>query len=257
MCAGVEENEGELVGVRALLGRLNRAIGRMSGYQLTRTGSAAVSAGDKHPSSARSGGVQSGTTRVLPPGQQRRQTETLPKDYDQQTREIWRAVRDRTMTRHTSVHFLVQAVRYVERNHIPGAIVECGVWRGGSMLAVAHTPLGLGVIDRDLYLFDTFQGMTPPTDRDVRMGQGKHAKEFLSGTGSAPMAWARPGNFVADLDDVTEGFAPLGCPQQRTHFVPGAVEATDEVLRQTGEPLLLTRVARGAVAVKPGLKSTF
>jgi hypothetical protein len=35
----------------------------------------------------------------------------------------------------------------------------------------------------------------------------------------------------------------------------GAKEATDEFLEATGEPLLLTRVARAAVAVKPGLRS--
>ena len=33
----------------------------------------------------------------------------------------------------------------------------------------------------------------------------------------------------------------------------GAKEATDEFLDETGEPLLLTRVARARFAVKPGL----
>ena len=36
-------------------------------------------------------------------------------------------------------YYLHQAVRYVTAHQIPGAIVECGVWRGGSMLTVAHT----------------------------------------------------------------------------------------------------------------------
>ena len=211
------------------------------------------------------------------------------------------------MTHHARVNFLIQAVRYVERHHVPGAVVECGVWRGGSMLTVAHTLLRRGVTDRDLYLFDTFEGMTEPTERDVRITQGKHAVELLEGTGPGPMAWARPGRFVATLDDVKEGFSQLDYPDDRVHFVPGRVEdtvpehapegiailrldtdwyestkhelthlysrlapggvliiddygtwhgakeATDEFLEQTGEPLLLTRVARAAVAVKPGL----
>ncbi len=293
--------------IRAHLKRVNRAIGKVSGYHVVRARSRPT--GVAKPAAPRPAGTSSEGAKPLPAGQERRQQERLPKDYDAQTQEIWKAVRDRTMTHHTSVHFLVQAVRYVEQNRIPGAIVECGVWRGGSMLAVAHTLLRLGVTDRDLHLFDTFEGMTPPTDRDVRMGQGKHADEFLSGTGQGPMAWARPGNFVATLDDVKEGFAALDYPQERTHFVPGAVEdtvpqhapdriailrldtdwyestkhelthlyqrlapggvviiddygtwhgareATDEFLRETGEPLLLTRVSRGAVAVKPGLQS--
>jgi hypothetical protein len=215
------------------------------------------------------------------------------------------------MNRHPKVQFLVQAARYIDRYKIPGAIVECGVWRGGSMLAVAHTLLRLGVTDRDLHLFDTFTGMTAATERDVRISEGKHADELLAATGPGPMAWARPGRFVATLDDVTEGFAALDYPKDRIHFVPGAVEdtvprhapdeiailrldtdwyestrhelthlykrlapggvliiddygtwqgskeATDEFLDETGEPLLLTRVAQSRVAVKPGLQSVF
>ena len=49
------------------------------------------------------------------------------------------------------------------RAGIEGDIVECGVWRGGSMMAAALTLLRLGDTDRDLYLFDTFAGMPEPT----------------------------------------------------------------------------------------------
>ena len=50
---------------------------------------------------------------------------------------------------------------------IEGDFVECGVWRGGSMMAAAITLMRLGVTDRDLYLFDTFGGMPEPTAEDV------------------------------------------------------------------------------------------
>jgi O-methyltransferase len=294
---------GPYVGTVRIRTRVNRVINRATGYQLVRTGPKppappGPSAG-KPPGSAK--------PRASAPG--RRRPASLPSDYDQETREIWEAVRDRTMTHHTRVHFLVQAVRYVDRHRVPGAIVECGVWRGGSMLTVAHTLLRLGVADRDLYLFDTFEGMTAPTERDVRITQGKHADELLAAKGPGPMAWARPGRFVATLDDVKEGFAALDYPEDRVHFVPGRVEdtvpqqapegiailrldtdwyestkhelthlykrlapggvliiddygtwhgskeATDEFLDETREPLLLTRVSRAAVAVKPGLRS--
>ena len=170
----------------------------------------------------------------------------LPSDYNQETREIWEAVRDRTMTHHARVNFLIQAVRYVERHRVPGAVVECGVWRGGSMLTVAHTLLRLGVTDRDLYLFDTFEGMTEPTERDVRITQGKHADELLEGKGPGPMAWARPGKFVATLDDVKEGFSELDYPDDRVHFVPGRVEDTVPELRPRGhrDPAARHRLVR-------------
>ena len=58
-------------------------------------------------------------------------------------------------------------MRYVVGAGVDGAFLECGVWKGGSMFVVADTLLSLGVRDRDLYLFDTFSGMPPPTDEDV------------------------------------------------------------------------------------------
>lgn len=39
---------------------------------------------------------------------------------------------------------------------LAGDIVECGVWRGGSMMAVARTLLALGRDDRILWMYDTF-----------------------------------------------------------------------------------------------------
>ena len=43
------------------------------------------------------------------------------------------------MTSPERVYTLIEAVKYVENNHIEGDIVECGVWKGGSMMAVAET----------------------------------------------------------------------------------------------------------------------
>ena len=57
---------------------------------------------------------------------------------------------------------LIRAVEHLVRWGIPGDVVECGVWRGGSMMAVARTLLGAGVRDRTLWLYDTFAGLPPP-----------------------------------------------------------------------------------------------
>src|SRR4051812_44695251 len=49
----------------------------------------------------------------------------------------------------------MDAVSHLVRRDIPGAFVECGVWRGGSVLVMIRTLQRLGVHDRDIYLFDT------------------------------------------------------------------------------------------------------
>jgi len=60
----------------------------------------------------------------------------------------------------------LNAVNYVVTNHIPGDIAECGVWRGGSMMAVALALLSRGETSRALYLYDTYEGMSEPTQHD-------------------------------------------------------------------------------------------
>ncbi len=65
------------------------------------------------------------------------------------------------------------------------------------------------------------------------------------------------GHPVLDVELAVERLAPGGVLILDDYGTwQGAREAADEFLRETGEPLLLTRVARGAVAVKPGLQST-
>ena len=56
-----------------------------------------------------------------------------------------------------------QALRSIDQNNIDGDIVECGVWRGGHiMLARLLCP------QRICWLYDTFEGMTPPGRYDVK-----------------------------------------------------------------------------------------
>jgi hypothetical protein len=145
----------------------------------------------------------------------------IPKDYDDESKEIIRTVRPWTMTDQDKIFAFIQAVRYVTRHRIPGDIVECGVWRGGSMQAAARTLLSLGQTDRHLYLFDTFEGMPAPSERDVRH-DGRPAAELLATQSREDSkVWA-----VATLEDVKDGFSQVPYPAERVHFVPGLVEET-------------------------------
>ena len=120
------------------------------------------------------------------------------------------------MTSHEKGHFLHQAVRYIVGNQIPRAIVECGVWRGGSMLNAAHTLNRLASLDRELFLFDTFPGMSEPTHRDVHTGKCAPASDLLKTHSYDSTLWA-----IASLEDVEEGFRSVEYPMDRVHFVEG------------------------------------
>jgi O-methyltransferase len=143
-----------------------------------------------------------------------------PRHLDEEAKAIVRAVGDRTMTSAQKVFALVEAIRYVVDTDVPGAIVECGVWRGGSMQAVALTLLRRGVSDRDLHLYDTFEGMTEPTEEDLAV-DGTPAAELLLTHPKTSAVWA-----IADLDDVRAGMAETGYPAERVHYHAGRVEET-------------------------------
>jgi O-methyltransferase len=144
----------------------------------------------------------------------------LPIDFDETDAELCRRVAPYTMTTPPRIYALARAVEHVASGGIPGAFVECGVWRGGSVLAMELTLLRLGVRDRDLYLFDTFAGMTPPGDEDVKH-TGERAADMLATASRDSDDWA-----IASLDDVQATVLGAGYPEERIHLVAGPVEQT-------------------------------
>jgi O-methyltransferase len=143
----------------------------------------------------------------------------FPRDFEPDLVAMCRQVAPYTMTSPERIASLRNAVRYVVEADVPGALVECGVWRGGSMMVVAATLHELGVDDRDLFLFDTFTSHPPPDDIDVDV-DGRPAKDMFeevergAGFGYLPIARVR------------SALLSTNYPASRLHFVQGAVEAT-------------------------------
>ncbi|MEI7034918.1 TylF/MycF/NovP-related O-methyltransferase [Streptomyces pratensis] len=158
----------------------------------------------------------------------------FPEDYDDEAKDIIRAVKPYSMTSPERLNAFILATRHVARHAIPGAIVECGVWRGGSMQACARTLLSVGDTERELYLFDTYEGMTPPTAEDLRR-DGRPAQELLDAQGKDRPIWA-----VASLEDVKAGFEQVPYPPERVHYVRGRVE--DTVPGQAPEQISILRL---------------
>ena len=142
----------------------------------------------------------------------------FPPDFGQVESDIIRKVRPWTATSPERVYALIQAVQYLSASAIEGAMVECGVWKGGSMAAVARTLLLSPDPMRDLYLFDTFEGMSTPTERDADYS-GRQASEILRDDPSSR-------GDDAPLELVRKVLDETGYPQERVHFVKGKVEET-------------------------------
>lgn len=131
------------------------------------------------------------------------------------------------MTGPLRIASLLDAVQYVVARGITGAFVECGVWRGGSVLAMILKLQQLGVRDRDIYLYDTFEGMTAPTTADISAYEPSALATWRTATAQGRRAWDRLFSpAVFNESDVRRLLHESGYPEARLHFVKGPVERT-------------------------------
>jgi O-methyltransferase len=165
------------------------------------------------------------------------ESESVPPDFDAEAASIVQAVRSHTLTPPERIYMLCEAVRYVVRAGVPGSFVECGVWRGGSSLAMVRTLLSLERRDRDIYMFDTFERMPDPGPEDVDiMGvPAAHYHAILESGGEYDHRY----DFLP-FEDVKASFRALAYPSARLHFVKGLVEET--IPEQAPDSIALLRL---------------
>lgn len=134
-----------------------------------------------------------------------------------------KAVERFTMTSPARIAAVCDAVRYLVRSRIEGDMVECGVWRGGSMMAVARTLIDEGAPDRRLFLYDTYAGMTEPTavDRGPREQAASMLMRRFGRDARGNSLWCN-----ASIQDVEANIARTGYPMELCTFVEGRVEET-------------------------------
>lgn len=137
--------------------------------------------------------------------------------------EIIGKINDYTMTLKDGLESTIgmfDAVRYIVHNKIPGDIVECGVWRGGSMMLVAYALKHFGDASRQLWLYDTYSGMTEPEDVDV---------DFDGVSLKAVWATRKAGEkmgFGGSVEDVQANMLKTSYPKHLMQFIAGDVLET-------------------------------
>ena len=114
----------------------------------------------------------------------------------------------------------VQAVRYVVNAGLNGAIVECGVWRGGSMMAMAQTLKNLDKADYQLHLYDTFSRMSAPAEQDGKFANQKHQKLQ---TGKDQYYWCNAG-----LVEVGSNLQQVEYPEDNIFYIEKKIEQSQD-----------------------------
>ena len=101
-------------------------------------------------------------------------------------------------------------------------MVECGVWKGGSTMAMALKLNRLGVEDRKIYLYDTFEGMSQPSKEDKTFYGDDATYKFEQKRISQDSSdWCN-----ASLEEVKKNCFSTNYPQDKFFFIKGKVEDT-------------------------------
>lgn len=128
--------------------------------------------------------------------------------------EIMLVAKSYSMTSGANILATVQAINDIDRG-IPGDIVECGVWRGGHIIAAMLA----ASTDRVYWLFDTFDGMTEPGPQDTR--HGYHATDTIKYRKGGPKNWCR-----SEIQEVQQNIDAWRRPDQTVIYKQGPVEQT-------------------------------
>jgi len=136
--------------------------------------------------------------------------------------EIYELCKNFTMTSIERLYSLYQAVNYIVDHKISGDFVECGVWKGGSSMMIALTLSKRNDVSRSLFLYDTFEGMSEPTEMDKTF-RGEYANELLrkQSKEDSNSVWC-----FASLKEVQHNMRSTAYPPDKVKFIVGKVEDT-------------------------------
>lgn len=127
--------------------------------------------------------------------------------------DVLSSVKPYTFTPIHAILSLIDSVKYIVKNDVNGCFIECGVYKGGSIMTMIKTLNELKINDREIFLFDTFEGMPPPGKFDYRPK-----------TGTTPNL--ENDETIVSLDEVKNNVLSLGYDESKIHFIKGKVEDT-------------------------------
>ncbi len=142
-------------------------------------------------------------------------------DMEEDFKKIYYAAKPFTMTSLERMYALYKSVQHIEKNNLSGDIVECGVWKGGSAMVIALTLLQLGKTDREIYLYDTYEGMSEPTEKDIHFTGSVAKNDWEESAQVNHNDWC-----YSPVDEVRNNLLATGYPEEKLHFIKGKVEET-------------------------------
>lgn len=129
--------------------------------------------------------------------------------------QILRTVKPYTLVGSSRLMNNIQCVSKVVQEGIVGDIVEIGVWKGGSMMAMIMAAEVLKS-PRTFHLYDTFEGMTPPCDADRTVSTDEHFTSWMQKAGDFYLC-------ISHLEEVKQNVKTLGVSPERILYHKGDI----------------------------------
>jgi len=100
----------------------------------------------------------------------------------------------------------------VVARQVPGDLIETGVWRGGATIFMRGVLKALGVVDRTVWVADSFEGLPVPDEERFPIEAKAHR---------GPMMTKGYGHFAVGLEEVQRNFRAYGLLDDRVKFLKG------------------------------------
>lgn len=118
---------------------------------------------------------------------------------------------------------LETSIEYLTVREIPGSIVECGTYTGGALAYALRSLMRHGDCARDVYGFDSFEGMPNPTPEDGEEAAVWILRKRLSAASEDEISGRLVGSAVnrASYEQCLSLLHGTGYPRERIHLVKG------------------------------------
>lgn len=151
----------------------------------------------------------------------KRGQESLPGYVEDDFKALYQKYCHQSVVPWSGLYAAYRGIKHIACHDIQGAIVECGVFKGGCSALMAEA---LSSQEKDIYLFDTFEGMSAPTEDDAHFTRAHNAHTMfkkLQYNNSIGSNWVH-----GPIDIVKNTMAQTGHSSAQIHYIQGMVEET-------------------------------
>ena len=149
-----------------------------------------------------------------------KRNEHLTVEMSQNELDIIKSISNYSMTTPANHWAIIQSIKHISKNNIDGDFVECGVWKGGNIILFKLISNLLN-LNKEIYAFDTFEGMPEPGEKDFDL-KNINAKTTFDKYKNKDIKWC-----YSTLDEVKSNIKSFDANYNETfNFIKGKVEET-------------------------------